>query len=87
MSRVRSSLLARPEVEDLADVELLKSFVSGNMAAKEAKSAQPASHDYKGFSNLEEILVVKSLVWSPDVPSAGHKTQVTENDLKRDVLR
>ncbi|PWA89498.1 dihydrolipoamide acetyltransferase, long form protein [Artemisia annua] len=78
-------------VEDPADVELLKSYDSGNMAAKEAKPAQPASHDKEvkvqksSFSRISpsaKLLIAQHKLDASSIMASGaHGTL-----LKSDVL-
>ncbi|GJX38365.1 dihydrolipoyllysine-residue acetyltransferase component 1 of pyruvate dehydrogenase complex, mitochondrial isoform X1 [Tanacetum coccineum] len=78
-------------VEDPADVELLKSYVSGNMAAKEAKPAQPASHDkevkvqkssFARISPSAKLLIAQHKLDASSIMASGaHGTL-----LKSDVL-
>nr|XP_043614968.1 dihydrolipoyllysine-residue acetyltransferase component 1 of pyruvate dehydrogenase complex, mitochondrial isoform X2 [Erigeron canadensis] len=78
-------------VEDPADVELVKSFVSGNLAAKEAKPAQHATHDKEvkaqksGFSRISpsaKLLIAQHKLDASSIMASGaHGTL-----LKSDVL-
>lgn len=77
-------------VEDPADIEMVKSSVSGNLAAKEAKPAQQATHDevkvqnssFSRISPAAKLLIAQHKLDASSIMASGaHGTL-----LKSDVL-
>lgn len=77
-------------VEDPADVEAVKSSVSGNMAAKEATPAQHATHDdgakvqksvFSRISPSAKILIAENKLDASSIMASGIRGTLTKSDV------
>ncbi|XP_024969364.1 dihydrolipoyllysine-residue acetyltransferase component 1 of pyruvate dehydrogenase complex, mitochondrial isoform X2 [Cynara cardunculus var. scolymus] len=77
-------------VEDAADIEMVKSSVSGNLAAKEAKPAQHATHDDKvkvqrsSFARISpsaKLLIAEHGLDASSIMASGQRGTLLKSDV------